>query len=286
MRIAALMTCYNRRDTTLRCLRSLMRCALTAQDRLDVYVVDDGCTDGTAEAISNAFPVINIIKGTGSLFWSGGMRLAWQIAAKGKYDYYLWVNDDIILKEDAIVEMMAIAEDKTLEPIGAVVGCFSDASGTMLTYGGRSKSAMLFPNGTPQKCVYMHGNFVLVPGNVYEKIGAFPSYLKHGLGDTEFGFRAARNGYGCWITRSYVGHCDANTRYRRWFDTKETLRNRWRLYWDILGAGGCELLKFRKEYFKFKWPMLTLIDIIHIVCPWPFEYIVSRRGRLSKITKS
>ena len=53
LRIAAVMAVHNRRDLTLACLDSL-RAQQLAGGTLDVFVLDDASTDGTAAAVSRA----------------------------------------------------------------------------------------------------------------------------------------------------------------------------------------------------------------------------------------
>lgn len=48
----------------------------------DVYMTNDGCTDGTPESVKQLYPHVNVIDGEGGLYWSGGMRKAWVNAAK------------------------------------------------------------------------------------------------------------------------------------------------------------------------------------------------------------
>ena len=61
------MTVYNRKAKTLRCLETL--CGTLAphdgQFQVAVYLTDDGCTDGTADAIrGKEFPVpVHILQG-------------------------------------------------------------------------------------------------------------------------------------------------------------------------------------------------------------------------------
>ena len=93
-RIAVLMTCHNRRVTTLKCLDAIEAQKDLGNISLQVYLVDDGCTDGTSEAIGAAHPDVTILAGDGSLYWAGGMRMAWKFAMQEDYDYYLWLNDD------------------------------------------------------------------------------------------------------------------------------------------------------------------------------------------------
>ena len=72
--IAVLMTVHNRRDKTLSCLDSLYSEDLPASITMDVYMTDDGCTDGTSDAIHAAFPAVRIIHGDGTLFWNEAGR--------------------------------------------------------------------------------------------------------------------------------------------------------------------------------------------------------------------
>ncbi len=51
--------------------------------RLDTFLVDDGCTDSTAQAVDKEYPQVKILQGDGNLFWGGGMRMAWDEALKG-----------------------------------------------------------------------------------------------------------------------------------------------------------------------------------------------------------
>lgn len=53
---------------------------------LSVYLTDDGCTDGTSQAVRDIFKGkdITIMQGDGNLYWAGGMRFAWKEALKKK----------------------------------------------------------------------------------------------------------------------------------------------------------------------------------------------------------
>src|SRR5438270_419711 len=102
IRIAVLMTVHNRRDQTLQSLAALHGQKLRPKVCVDTYLVDDGSTDGTAEAIRRQFPNVKVLQGTGNLYWVGGMRLAFAEAAHVDYHYHLWLNDDTVLFPDTI----------------------------------------------------------------------------------------------------------------------------------------------------------------------------------------
>src|SRR5574344_1109723 len=91
--IAAILTCHNRKQKTLKCLASL----LNVIPDIDIYLCDDGSTDGTSDEVLKMFNHVHILKGDGTLFWNRGMFTAWAEAIKGHYNYYLWLNNDIEL---------------------------------------------------------------------------------------------------------------------------------------------------------------------------------------------
>ena len=106
MNIAVLLTVYNRKEKTLRCLNSLKESHSLAGSKIQykIFLTDDGCTDGTSEALENAelqMPM-SVLKGNGSLYWNGGMINSWSAALQSEehYDGYLWLNDDVVLYPD------------------------------------------------------------------------------------------------------------------------------------------------------------------------------------------
>src|ERR1700757_19038 len=112
-KIASLACSYNRKDKTIRFLTSLFSQTLPEGYSLDVYLLDDSSTDGTADYVRTHFPDVTIIEGTGSLYWAGGMRTVWRAAMKhDEYDFFLLLNDDVHLADDAISRLLA-AHDRS-----------------------------------------------------------------------------------------------------------------------------------------------------------------------------
>jgi GT2 family glycosyltransferase len=66
-RIAVLLTAHNRKEKTLKCITNLYTAInyLDAEVSFDIYLTDDGSSDGTWEAIEFDFPAVNLIKGDG-----------------------------------------------------------------------------------------------------------------------------------------------------------------------------------------------------------------------------
>jgi len=99
VKIAVSLTCYNRKSKTRDCLQSFYSATSDLQNVLfDIYLIDDNSSDGTAEMIEEEFPEVHLIKGSGNLYWAGGMRLAWTKAIESKIDYdgFLLINDDVV----------------------------------------------------------------------------------------------------------------------------------------------------------------------------------------------
>lgn len=244
-RIAALLTCHNRRDKTTACLRSLRHQAGLAElgVSLHVFMVDDGCTDGTAEAALEIWPEAKIISGDGNLYWCGGMRKAWASAATTNPDYYLLVNDDTILFPQAVHELLAICPtpDTTIIGVGAIC-----APGTANWVYGGAQSDHPFVNGadTPRACRTMNANCTLVPRTVFKTIGLFYHAYRHAMGDLDYGLQAGRHGITIYETTSFVGECDPNPDAGSWRDKTMPRMTRWRKLSSIKGLPPKEWLHY------------------------------------------
>ena len=111
--MAVLITCHNRIQKTQTCLKSLFNQKKIENINLKVFLVDDGSKDGTKEYVKNNFPQVNLTVGNGKLYWGGGTYLAWETALRDniKYDYFLWINDDTFLFENAISILLSSKKD-------------------------------------------------------------------------------------------------------------------------------------------------------------------------------
>lgn len=204
---AVLLTCFNRKELTLKCLKQLNQQKTVAV--MDVYLCDDGSTDGTYESVKEKYPTVHIVKGTGNLFWNRGMLVAWQEASKIKeYDAYIWLNDDTFLYDGAFSELIACSracDDKSI-----VCGAFCSDLGDF-SYGGKKKdNSPLIPNGSMQEVYWLNGNCVLVPKYVVDRIGLLDGMFRHHLGDFDYGLRAREAGLKVVTTTKYLGICNPN----------------------------------------------------------------------------
>lgn len=249
MKIAVLMTVHNRRDKTLECLKRLYSQILPIGVSMDVFLTDDGCTDGTKEAVTERFPNVRIITGDGSLFWNHGMNKAWVTASKTyDYDFYLWLNDDTYI----IPETIGIMFDSSakINHNGIIVGTTSNSCGTAATYGGMIDGKLISPNGNLQPCLTFNGNVVLVSKHAFEQIGFLDSYYIHAIGDIDYGLMAAKKGIKCMVAHCYIGSCDDHTRLPDWVCPDVPFLKRWKNFHSPLGYGEPKaFFHFNKKHF-------------------------------------
>ena len=254
-RIAVLITCFNRKDRTLRCLQTVSRQNIA----VDIFLVDDGCTDGTPEAVSLHFPDVHIIKGDGNLYWNRGMYTAWSEAEKGDYDFYLWLNDDTYLYNDALkmtLEASSLQQHKAL-----IVGAICSLTDKTKSFGGDYMKKQLYPNGELQLCDAFGGNFVWVPRSVFQVCGKMDPYYRHSLGDTDYGLVVAKKGFKMFLTPKHVGEFDDDFELPNlpWLDSSKPLKERYKmLYHPLSYSNPKEFFHFYRKHQNF------FVALIHV----------------------
>lgn len=280
--IAAIITCYNRKEKTLTCLKNLMSQDGIENVDLTVYLVDDGSTDGTGDAVKKNFPQVNLFKGNGTLYWNGGMRFAFSVAKKSDYDYYLWLNDDTFLYSDALKLLLDTSNSIRSQKGGDVIvtGTINDIDTGKVNYGGRIKKSKFQPlkfiqleNSTePQQCDTFNGNVVLIPRNVAKKIGNIsPEYSKQHGGDIDYGLRAKYAGFESWVAPGFIGECASNTTEGTLFDKKLPFKERIKIMKTPHGVPPAkEWMVFSKRHAGFLWPIYWIRTMVRVIFPWMY----------------
>ena len=200
-----------------------MRCLAALADQPpfqaeDLFLVDDGSSDGTGEAVGAMLPAAHVIRGSGDLFWNGGMRLAWDaaLAAPADYTHFLWLNDDVVLFPGALAALLEDAAEVTPDD-GAVIvaGATADPDTGKPTYGGqraarRSRPLRLrvvAPVGAPDPVQTVSGNVVLVSAEAERRLGNLDPTFEHIYGDLDYGFRAGAAGIPIFQASALAGTC-------------------------------------------------------------------------------
>lgn len=271
MKIAILITCFNRKDKTIRCLQALKSQLIKTNIQYDIHLTDDGCTDGTSEAVLKECPKAKIYQG-GNLFWAGGMRLCWKGAIQqGGYDYYLLLNDDTYVNDYFIPDFIECREkgrDRAL-----IVGNTCDPESLNGTYYGMRiisripfKCEHVEPKGVPEYISYSGANIWFVPSILVEKIGVFPDIYVHAIADNDYCLRTLRAGFKILGSSHYCGYCEAD---HRGMTTKEmrtlTISQRWRWLWSPKGAAMKQWLYFQCTFFPWRVPGVILKALYNVL---------------------
>jgi len=284
MKVAVLMTVFNRKAKTLRCLESL---AGTLQPYADsvtatVFLTDDGCSDGTADAVrERAFPFdIRILPGDGSLFWNGGMIQSWNAAiAEGGWDGYLWLNDDIEILPEFWGDLVAADRfsRETYGKGGIYAGSTKDADTGKFTYGGfvytnklTLKDKFILPDEKSfQKCEAAHGNITYVSDEVVKSQGVFCEEYYHGGTDHDYTYLAHKAGFPVLVLPHYSASCrndhPKDGGRQRFFELP--LKERLKALDDPHGLNLHNALLFSKRCFPWRYPVILLTGYLKAIFP-------------------
>ena len=286
IQIAVAMTCHNRRPKTVNCLERLYaQEGINENFSLDIFLVDDGSTDGTAQEVEKLFPQVNIIQGTGSLFWNGGMHIAYGEALKGDYDFYLWINDDVSLYPNAISHLIQTYQQVKAEndKESIILGGMADPETGACTYGGfarlgswslRMREVSPHPD-TPVRCDANTGNCVLISRAIARWIGNIEPYYRHRWGDPDYGLRAGKMGFQLWLAGGFVGECENNPTAERWRDSGLSLKARLSDFHSVKGYGKKDWKFYVRRHGGPLWFLLWLKPYLDMIVAsfWKKNYI-------------
>lgn len=204
------MTCFNRKEKTLRALNNLIQG--NPEIEFSFIVADDASTDGTGEAL-RSFSNVDVITGDGNLFYSGGMRLAIKRAREaGKaYDYCLLFNDDVDFAESAIMDLCQ--RDNSVIWVGPTCDEKGELSygGVVKTSSWRPKTEIVMADSKKGRvCDTFNANCVLIPWKIFMELDNIDSVYTHSMGDFDYGFSAGKKGYEIRVSNQFVGECPDN----------------------------------------------------------------------------
>ncbi|MBD1422499.1 glycosyltransferase family 2 protein [Sphingobacterium chuzhouense] len=281
MKIAVLITVFNRIEKTLICLDSLYKAEIDGLGMtFKVFLTDDGSTDGTTDKIRETFlkEDIEILSGNGQLFWNGGMNNSWRKAiAEGGFDGFLWLNNDTLLLPNLWKELKAADEysKRHFGKGGIYVGSTYNKARTGLSYGGFNfiskwtlKDKFLIPNNAFENCQAAHGNVTYVSQNVVETEGVFCDQYIHSGGDHDYTYLAHKHGYPVFILRDYVGVCE-NDHYKTSGDRfrEMSLRDRIKFLKSPLGYNLNNTLLFQKRCFPYRYIPVLIAGYFRALMP-------------------
>jgi GT2 family glycosyltransferase len=211
MNLFIVIAVYNRRDITLQCLSQLYKQSFKD---FNIVVVDDGSTDGTAEAIIKKFPDVAIVKGPGSWWWTRSMNEGIKYAINHEATAVLTMNNDTFFNEDYIEKMKQLADENPGSLIGSLditreepYRIFFSGVERMVWWKAKyikyhNNYDLYDPSMTGlHKSVCLNGRGTWVPAEVYHQIGLLDEdKLPQYASDFDFSLRADEAGIDTWIS--------------------------------------------------------------------------------------
>lgn len=250
-KLTVIFTCFNRKEKTITAMKSLVEKNPFLQ--FHFIVVDDKSTDGTPEAIKALGYDVDIITGTGNLFWCGGMRVGIErYFQENDGTDCLLVNDDVDFFDRAIEKIVA---QNCNRKDSVIVGATQNKNGEF-TYGlrkNRDKRGIwllaIEPNVEEICGETMNANCVLIPYEIMKRVGNMDSVYSHSLGDYDLGFRISRMGYSLVSSQEYVGICEENSFENTWRDASLSRKERFKKKESPKGSPFKEWFHFLKKNY-------------------------------------
>lgn len=137
---------WNGRDDTLRCLESL---ATVERADLGVICVDNGSSDGSAEAVQKRFPEVTLIEAGTNLGYSGGNNLGIRRALDLGAEWVILVNNDATVAPHFIAGFERVIEQHPTAGLLAGKVYFADRPTTIWFAGQRVNTALGY-SGRPR----------------------------------------------------------------------------------------------------------------------------------------
>ncbi|MEO5995231.1 MAG: glycosyltransferase family 2 protein [Chitinophagaceae bacterium] len=237
-KLAIVIAVHNRKNVTLHCLNQLKQ---QTYPYFSVIVVDDGSTDGTGEAIKQAYPSTKIIMGNGNWWWTKSVNKGIEYALTQDADHILLLNDDTYFENDYLENVMDEVEAHPHSIIGSLNLTleqphriyFSGAISLnrfLFRYKRYHKTFSLYredPAKSNFPSVYLPARGALVPASAFREIGLldekhFPQYAS----DVEFTLNAHEKGINVFVS------------------------SKMKLYTPINSTGSGDIYK-KESFFKF-----------------------------------
>ncbi len=183
-KIGVIICTYNKKEYVLKCVASLERQSFRD---FGIYVVDNASTDGTMEAVQETYgSLLHYLCLPENLGGTGGFNAGLRTCMEEPFDYFLLLDNDVVLKEDCLEKLVFLMErhgdlgilgckilrmdePDTIQEFGPVLD--PENVNFILRYRGE-KDSLPLPEILP--CDYVPACAMMVRREVVERIGLMP----------------------------------------------------------------------------------------------------------------
>lgn len=211
--VAVIVLNYNGRDLTLQALESVRRMRYPSYE---IIVVDNGSSDGSAEAVRKAFPDVIVVHAEHNLAVSGGYNLGMRTAIERGAEFFLLLNNDIETDPGLLAELMAVAvRDPRIGAVGAKTYFHEDRQ-RIFSAGGILRFAHTITQERGQgeldrgqfdrdeERLYANGNGMLIRRTAVEAAGLWDPLFHLAVEDADWCTRIRERGFSVWYAHKAV----------------------------------------------------------------------------------
>jgi len=271
-----LVLTYNGREMVLACLESVMQ---SSYDNLHVVVIDNGGSDGTPEAVREAWgDRAEVLRIEHNVKFSRANNEGIRLALKCGADYVMLLNDDTVMAPETVSELVKAAEsDPAIGFVGPKIyywkpddqiwfagGLIFPARGTAAHIGIRERDHGQYDE--PRDVDYITGCAMMGRCAMIERIGLLDPAYKAYYEDSDWCTRAARAGW----RRVYVPSG------RVWHKISASTGGQLTAYkvYHKLRSGFIFFRRYSRWYHLFTIPLFQIFDVVRVL-------LLVARGRVA-----
>lgn len=236
---------YNKKDYVVNCIRSVLDSSF--QD-MDVYVVDNASTDGSAEAVEEEFgDRVRLIVNQENLGGAGGFDTGLRELQKHDYQYFMLMDNDIVADRLAVEELYRFMEEHPETGMAGSKVFFMDDPERIWGFGGiidydsythrdqyrNCRDSDAVPDF--YYCDYVAACSLIVRAEAVGRIGVMPEENFIYWDDMEWGYRFNEAGYKVAVYgKSKIWHKAGGRNAGNTFIHYYMWRNRIRFFMKVL----------------------------------------------------
>jgi GT2 family glycosyltransferase len=203
--VSAVVLNWNGRKTVLQTIAALFRSDYPFEE---IILVDNASTDGSVDAVREAFPRVIVLPQRHNLGLSEGRNVGIRRAVTSGVNYIFTVDNDIDIYPNTIGELVRVGEERPDVGIIGVIMYFKDDPTLIQNVGAhiRFRQNINLPIGwlhrdrgqftQPIEVDMVGGGAMLTRREVFDQVGYFDAgYLGYGLEDTDFCMRVRLAGW-------------------------------------------------------------------------------------------
>ncbi len=288
---------YNGYDDTISCLDTITN---QQSDRVRILVVDNGSTDNIQDVIKSTFPTIQLLRLSSNQGWAGGNNAAIKWGKEFDAKCFMFVNNDTLFPPQSIATLAALSRELPFCLLHPAIDFADPTEGAQLDPLLTKDSASLDGYNDLFEIDYAYGACLVVPAEIFRRVGLFDERFFLQLEETDFFIRARAIGVRSVCTRAVrIIHAESRSFGGRMTPTKVYyivrnnllltekhefsmygyLRTVRRIYWSIINIREEKRTAGKRNYSILFW-LLSADPFASATRHGVRDYLIRRFGKM------